>query len=238
MDTVFLLSSIALGLSAVVTLVKLFGFTLSTDPRTLIRLGQWALFFFAVAAVPVIVVLLVVQQWTAAMLVATGFLLAVALLNWRLLAPRRPFQPAWQEGEPPTGATNGAHGPEDEELVARAAAVLEAYLEHAGASAADPRLTEARRTPRRRPEEEERGGPMSKAEALAVLGLDDGADAKTVRAAHRRLVQLLHPDRGGTNYLAAKVNQAKDALLANQPAERQRPRSRPAKPKPMDPSAH
>jgi hypothetical protein len=240
MDTVFLLSSIALGLSAVVTLVKLFGFTLTTDPRTLIRLGQWALFFFAVAAVPAIVVLLVLQQWTAAMLVATGFLLAVALLNWRILAPRRTaFRPAWQEGEPaPAGAANGADGLGDEELVARAAAVLEAYLDHAGATGADPRLTESRRAPRPRTQEDALGGPMSTPEALAVLGLDDGADGKAIRAAHRRLLQLLHPDRGGTNYLAAKVNQAKDALLADEPVERPRARTRPTSPKRPDPSTH
>jgi hypothetical protein len=241
MDTVFLLSSIALGLSAVVTLVKLFGFTLTTDPRTLLRLGQWALFFFAVAAVPVIVVLLVLQQWVAAMLVATGFLLSVALLNWRLLTPRRAaFRPAWQEGEPPPAAAgNGAHGPDEEELVARAAAVLQAYLDHAGMQGADPRRTEARRAPKRQAEGDGSGGPMSRPEALAVLGLEEGVDAKVIRAAHRRLLQLLHPDRGGTNYLAAKVNEAKDTLLSRPAAdERPRSRTRPAKPKRADPAAH
>lgn len=54
---------------------------------------------------------------------------------------------------------------------------------------------------------------MSRAEALAVLGLKDGATADQIRAAHRRLMKEFHPDRGGSDYLATKINQAKDVLL-------------------------
>ena len=52
-------------------------------------------------------------------------------------------------------------------------------------------------------------------QALAVLGLADGASDVQVREAHRRLMQRLHPDRGGTDYLAATLNQAKEVLLTN-----------------------
>ena len=58
-----------------------------------------------------------------------------------------------------------------------------------------------------------RRGAMSRAEALKVLGLEEGATEEQVRAAHRRLILQIHPDKGGTSYLAAKINEAKDVLL-------------------------
>jgi hypothetical protein len=57
------------------------------------------------------------------------------------------------------------------------------------------------------------GAPMGRAQALAVLGLDEGASEEDIVAAHRKLIQKLHPDRGGNDYLAAQINQAKDILL-------------------------
>jgi curved DNA-binding protein CbpA len=50
-------------------------------------------------------------------------------------------------------------------------------------------------------------------EAYAILGLAPGADAGAIRAAHRRLMKQIHPDHGGTDYLATKINRARDVLL-------------------------
>jgi DnaJ domain len=55
-------------------------------------------------------------------------------------------------------------------------------------------------------------GKMSRDEAYAVLGLKPGASMDDVKSAHRRLMKDFHPDKGGSDYLAAKVNQAKDVL--------------------------
>jgi len=54
---------------------------------------------------------------------------------------------------------------------------------------------------------------MTRVEALAVLGLAEGASEDDIKAAHRRLIQRMHPDVGGSADLAARINRAKDVLL-------------------------
>ena len=54
---------------------------------------------------------------------------------------------------------------------------------------------------------------MDPKEALEILGLDETASDDDVLQAHRRLMQKIHPDRGGSSWLAAKLNQARDTLL-------------------------
>lgn len=56
-------------------------------------------------------------------------------------------------------------------------------------------------------------GTMTAEEAYRILGLELGASDEAVKEAHRRLISGLHPDHGGSSFLAAKVNQAKDFLL-------------------------
>jgi len=56
-------------------------------------------------------------------------------------------------------------------------------------------------------------GTMTRAEALRVLGLAEGASKADIKAAHRRLMAQVHPDHGGSDYLAQQINAAKDLLL-------------------------
>ena len=98
---------------------------------------------------------------------------------------------------------------------AQSAAVLEAYLdrtqgeawrEAAARGGADGQGGAGPRAPGA-------AGAMSREEAHEILGLEPGAGRKAVHDAHRRLMQKVHPDHGGSNYLAAKINQAKALLL-------------------------
>jgi len=57
------------------------------------------------------------------------------------------------------------------------------------------------------------GGAMTRDEAYAVLGLHPGATEADIRDAHRRLMRGAHPDSGGSDWLASRINQARDVLL-------------------------
>jgi hypothetical protein len=58
-----------------------------------------------------------------------------------------------------------------------------------------------------------RSGKMTAEEAREILGLKPGASREEIIKAHKRMMQKVHPDRGGSDFLAAQINQAKDTLL-------------------------
>ena len=90
----------------------------------------------------------------------------------------------------------------------QSAAVLESYLDREHAED-----WQARAQGRGDRSSQADVGPLSKQEARDILGVSATATSDEVRAAHRRLMQKYHPDRGGSDYLAAKINAAKRRLL-------------------------
>ena len=54
---------------------------------------------------------------------------------------------------------------------------------------------------------------MTVAQALDIPGLNEGATEEEIRAAHKKLMQRVHPDVGGSNFLAKQLNAARDVLL-------------------------
>lgn len=94
----------------------------------------------------------------------------------------------------------------------QSAQVLEAYLDRRfGAEWRDEASGQTGSRSERPPRPQT--GAMTRDEALAILGLEEGATEDEIRTAHKRLMLKVHPDQGGSGYLATKLNEAKDVLL-------------------------
>jgi hypothetical protein len=211
MDYAVVISAIVLGLSVLATIAKFLDWFVHSDPKTMVRTSRWMLLLVVLACIPLLVMTIANQQWPAAMLIGAAMLIVPTLLKWRaMFAPlraafdyfrpkARPFDMEIRDSE-----IRDDEAADDPETVRRAAAILEAYLGKSSLVA----LSDGRRSAR---DDGERA--LSRQEALEVLDLDEGADEAAIRAAHKRLLGLVHPDHSGSAYLAKKVQQARDTLL-------------------------
>lgn len=220
-----------LALSLLVSAVKMGGWILNADPRAIINAGRWTLAGLPVLALGGLSWLVASGRWTAAMLLAAFLLPLVvqAAPRWRVLFA--PFT-GMKGGIGPFAADVGANivprevpparERPDPELVERSIAVLRSYLEQTR-----PRIAEQERPQlEHRPRDGSPGNPavngsgnghpgMSTREAFDVLGLEPTPSPRQVKEAHRRLTQLLDPQLGGSHYLLAKIDEARDVLLGD-----------------------
>jgi hypothetical protein len=232
-DPVFLIATSGLSLSLIISGIRLVNWFLQSDPKAIAQAGRLSAVGLFALSLPLLFGLAVNQRWIEAIALSAVVLLGFTLYGPRLLGwlfPRRlvpDFSPQAAGHERTQDADS------DTELVQRSIAVLEEYLRRtagisqpngtdlrAGLSQiSDARSQRAANGHDGEPHGRAFGAPlMSEAEALEVLGLGPGATESDINESHRHLMQLIHPDRGGSPYFAVKVNQAKEALLGGKPA--------------------
>jgi hypothetical protein len=219
-----ILAYATLGLSLFVSAVKMGGWILHADPRTILNGGRWALVAFAALALGVLLWLVMTGRWSSAMMLA-AFMLPIfvqAAPRWRVLfgplnAMRSDFPPITPDFSTPRGGFSNARDMTDPELVQQSLAVLRAYLAQAGAQTATQQIEH---TPAYLQAGNGAGTGsgngrlrMSTEEALDILGLEPTATAQEIRDAYCRLEQKVDPELGGTHYLMAKIIEARDVLL-------------------------
>jgi hypothetical protein len=218
-----ILAYATLGLSLFVSAVKMGGWILHADPRTILNGGRWALVALAALALGVVLWLVMSGRWSSAMMLA-AFMLPIfvqAAPRWRVLfgplnAMRSDFPPITPDFSTPRGGFSNARDMTDPELVQQSLAVLRAYLAQAGAQTAT-QIGHTLASPQAGNGAATMPGNgrlrMSTEEALDILGLEPTASAQEIRDAYRRLEQKVDPELGGTHYLMAKIVEARDVLL-------------------------
>jgi DnaJ domain len=232
MSDPLLIALVALGFSAIASAVRMIDWFIHGDPKTIAQTARWAATAIAALSLPVLFVLLWKEQWAAASALAAAMFLVPALAGRRVLRWLN-IRPLVADRSAPVAAAHSGNGfagngfdgcaPDDRELVRHAATVLETYLRRmsvpARGNGTDFPAIDSRANERRRAKSNGHAGgadleTMSEAEALAILGLSAGASERQIREAHHRIAQKIHPDHGGSHYLALKVNEAKETLTA------------------------
>jgi hypothetical protein len=223
MSDPFTIALFALGVSVLASAVRMIDWFVHSDPKTIARTARWAVTAIAALSIPLLLVLLLKEQWTAAITLAAAMILVAALLGRRMTRWINIRPLVADTSGPGAGNFDGGVGEssiEDPELVRRSAAVLEAYLRRTadGAGAANGHLPVIHgRAGANGRANGHRKKPdlvtMSEEEALAILDLQPSPTASEIREAHHRIAEKIRPDGGGSHYLAAKVNLAKEMLL-------------------------
>ena len=244
MSDPFIVALIALGISLIASAVRMIDWFMHSDPRAVARMARWAVIVVAALSVPLLFFLLVKEQWTAAIALTAGMILVAAALGGRMLRWIG-FRAIVLDRSAPADANtrNGFDGGfvDDPELVRRSAAVLEAYLRHTSGPARDSgpglpaiegRTNGSGRAKANGHAESPDPEIMPQEEALAILGLEPGATEREITQAHHRIARAIHPDGGGSRYLAIKVDRAKESLLraTGEPSARVASKTRKRKP--------
>ena len=225
-DPTFLIVAASLGLSGIVSAAKLISWFLEGDPKAIAQAGRWGAAGLFVLSFPLLLGLMMNQRWPEAIGLSAVMLMAFALYGPRILGqilPRRRLVPDQSfPSEQTTGQKSADAASCEAEMVQRSIAVLEEYLLRTTRAngkdvprfrASNPQITAGQQGHHNGASRELTSPLMSEFEALQVLGLRPDAGASEINEAHRRLMQIVHPDRGGSQYFAVKVNQAKDVLL-------------------------
>jgi hypothetical protein len=209
MDYMVVISAIVLGLSVLAALAKFLDWFVNSDPKTMMRTAHWMVLLLLIVGVAILIYAVATEQWSLAMFDGSAVLILATIWRWRVIVmPLRMAYLLYRRRRAPSNMEVRDFDPADPETVRRAAAILEAYVAQSSPMASPVALNDKLALT-----DERHGEAMSNGEALEVLGLEPGADEAAIRAARKRLLGLVHPDRGGSAWLAGKVQQAGDTLL-------------------------